>query len=89
MLHGHSGFENLTAAAGADVLNGNALANRLDGGAGGDRLDGRSVIYAQYGDIKDRLGSVALDLANSGASTILVVDDCPDEAHLDILAKRT
>jgi len=52
-----------------------------------DRLDPETLVFASYEDVKTRLAAIALDLADGGAPTILVVDDCPDEAHRDLAAK--
>jgi predicted XRE-type DNA-binding protein len=52
-----------------------------------DRLDPEALVFASYEDVKTRLGAIALDLADGGAPTILVVDDCPDEVHRDLAAK--
>ena len=52
-----------------------------------DRLKSTAVVFANYEDVKDRLGAIALDLAENGAATILVVDDCPSPVHQDLLNK--
>lgn len=52
-----------------------------------DCLESTSVVFANYDDVKDRLASVVLGLAISGAATTLVIDDCPDTVHQDILKK--
>lgn len=51
------------------------------------RLNPETLVFASYEDVKTRLGAIALDLADGGAPTILVVDDCPDEMHRDLTAK--
>lgn len=52
-----------------------------------NRLDPETLVFASYEDVKTRLGAIALDLADGGAPTILVVDDCPDDVHRDLAAK--
>lgn len=52
-------------------------------------LDPRSVIFASFDDVKDRVGIIALELAESGSCSLLVVDDCDDSTHLDLLKKIT
>lgn len=52
-----------------------------------NRLDPETLVFASYDDVEARLGSIALDLADGGAPTILVVDDCPDDVHRDLAAK--
>ncbi|MGC4098229.1 MAG: hypothetical protein QM706_14035 [Nitrospira sp.] len=39
------------------------------------------VIYADIAIVKDEVAKLALEIADAGASAILVVDDCPDDLH--------
>ena len=52
-----------------------------------DGLDASTVVFAAHGDVADRLIVIALDLAESGSPAILVVDDCSDAIHSDLLNK--
>ncbi|WP_282118869.1 hypothetical protein [Ruegeria atlantica] len=50
-------------------------------------LDTSSVVFCEFEDVSQRLGSLALNLASSGAESTLVVDDCPDSSHNDLFKK--
>ena len=47
----------------------------------GDQIDRVSVIYADQSIVRDEIPKLALQVAESGAACILVVDECPDEMH--------
>ena len=49
-----------------------------------DELDRSAVIYADLGIVGDEVGKLALEIADSGAPAILVVDDCPDDLHITL-----
>ena len=53
--------------------------NRGDTLAG--QVDTASVIYADYAIVGDEVQKLALEIAETGSSAILVVDECPDEVH--------
>lgn len=50
-------------------------------------LDTSSVVFCEFEDVAQRLGSLALNLVSSGAESILIVDDCPDSSHTDLFRK--
>ncbi|MBU2891334.1 hypothetical protein [Celeribacter halophilus] len=50
-------------------------------------LDTSSVVFCDFEDVSQRLGSLALNLVSSGAESILIVDDCPDSSHNDLFKK--
>ncbi|WP_306151662.1 hypothetical protein [Roseovarius sp. MMSF_3281] len=50
-------------------------------------LDSSSVVFCDFEDVSQRLGSLALNLVSSGAESILIVDDCPDNLHNDLFKK--
>lgn len=46
-----------------------------------DEIDNSSVIYCDGSIAGDEAVKLALELADAGLSTIIVVDECPDELH--------
>ncbi len=46
-----------------------------------DQIDTAAVIYADLPIVGDEVAKLALEIADAGWPTILVVDDCPDEIH--------
>lgn len=46
-----------------------------------DQIDATAVIYADLPIVGDEAPKLALEIADAGWPTILVVDDCPDEIH--------
>lgn len=50
-------------------------------------LDTSSVVFCDFEDVSQRLGSLALNLVSSGAESILIVDDCPDSSHNELFRK--
>lgn len=44
-------------------------------------VDRAVCIYADLDIVGDEVGKLALEMADAGASAILIVDDCPDELH--------
>jgi hypothetical protein len=50
----------------------------------GNDIDRASVIYADHAIVGDEISKLALEIADSGAATILVVDECPDDMHLKL-----
>jgi hypothetical protein len=46
-----------------------------------NQIDTAAVIYADWPIVGDEVAKLALDIADAGWPTILVVDDCPDEIH--------
>jgi hypothetical protein len=56
----------------------------------GEQADNAAVIYADYSIVGDEVGKLALEIAESGSSSILVVDECPDQIHhkLALIAQR-
>jgi hypothetical protein len=46
-----------------------------------DQIDTAAVIYADLPIVRDEVAKLALEIADAGWPTILVVDDCPDEIH--------
>jgi hypothetical protein len=50
-------------------------------------LDTSSVVFCEFEDVSQRLGSLTLNLVSSGAESILIVDDCPDSSHTDLFRK--
>ena len=56
-----------------------------------EATENAAVIYTDFTIAGDELPKLALELADSGSSTILVVDECPDEMHrklVDVLSAR-
>jgi hypothetical protein len=49
-----------------------------------DEVDTATMIYADYSIVGDEVAKLALEIAESGSSSILVVDECPDEIHRKI-----
>jgi hypothetical protein len=56
----------------------------------GEQADNAAVIYADYSIVGDEVAKLALEIAESGSSAILVVDECPDQLHhkLALIAQR-
>ena len=50
----------------------------------GDAHDRASVIYADFAIVGDEVQRLALEIADSGAATILIVDECSDNTHLKL-----
>ncbi|MBR1270321.1 hypothetical protein JQ629_22865 [Bradyrhizobium sp. AUGA SZCCT0222] len=48
------------------------------------RLNRASTIYADASIVGDEVGKLALEIADSGASAVLVIDECPDDMHLKL-----
>lgn len=46
-----------------------------------DQADNTAVIYADHSIVGDELAKLALEIAESGSSSILVVDECSDQLH--------
>ena len=46
-----------------------------------DQIGATAVIYAELPIVGDEAPKLALEIADTGWPTILVVDDCPDEIH--------
>jgi hypothetical protein len=46
-----------------------------------DQIDTAAVIYADLPIVGDEVAKLALEIADAGWPTILVVDDCPDDVH--------
>jgi hypothetical protein len=55
-----------------------------------DQADSAGVIYADYSIVGDEVAKLALEIAESGSHSILIVDECPDQLHhkLDSIARR-
>jgi hypothetical protein len=43
----------------------------------GEQADNAAVIYADYSIVGDEVAKLALEIAESGSSSILIVDECP------------
>ena len=43
------------------------------------------LVYCIYEDVKDRLTNVVRDIANSGSPALIIVDDCPNEQHTELM----
>ena len=56
----------------------------------GEQADNAAVIYADYSIVGNEVGKLALEIAESGSSSILVVDECPIRIHhkLALIAQR-
>lgn len=56
-----------------------------------DQLDRASVIYADHSLVGDEVAKLAMQIAEQGAASILVVDECPDQVHLKLasIVQRT
>lgn len=46
-----------------------------------DTLSESQIVYCLYEDVKDRLLNIAREIADTGSSALLIVDDCPDPIH--------
>lgn len=46
-----------------------------------DVLSESQIIYCLYEDVKDRLQSIAREIADTSSRALLIVDDCPDPVH--------
>jgi hypothetical protein len=46
-----------------------------------DQIDTAAIIYADLPIVGDEVAKLALEIADAGWPTILMVDDCPDEIH--------
>ncbi|MGH9908348.1 MAG: hypothetical protein ACRD8U_22520, partial [Pyrinomonadaceae bacterium] len=46
-----------------------------------DQVDNAIVIYADFSIVGDEAAKLALEIAENGSSSILVVDECPDQVH--------
>ena len=55
-----------------------------------DEIENAALIYADLSIAGDDVAKLALEIADSGSPTILVVDECPDEMHRKLvnLAQR-
>jgi len=55
-----------------------------------DEIENAAVIYADLSIAGDDVAKLALEIADAGSPTILVVDECPDEMHRKLvnLAQR-
>ena len=55
-----------------------------------DQADNTAVIYADHSIVGDEVARLALEIAESGSSSILIVDECPDQVHyrLATIAQR-
>lgn len=51
-----------------------------------DEIERTTLIYADLAVVGDETAKLALEIADAGSSTILVVDECPDETHLKLVA---
>jgi hypothetical protein len=47
----------------------------------GEQADRAAVIYADYSIVGDEVAKLALEIAESGSSSIMVIDECPDQVH--------
>jgi hypothetical protein len=56
----------------------------------GEQTDNAAIIYADYSIAGDEVAKLALEIAEGGSSSILVVDECPDQLHhkLASIARR-
>ncbi|MHC4049321.1 hypothetical protein [Bradyrhizobium sp. 25ACV] len=48
------------------------------------RLNRASTIYADASIVGEEVGKLALEIAGSGASAVLVIDECQDDLHLKL-----
>jgi hypothetical protein len=46
-----------------------------------DHIDTAAIVYADLPIVGDEVAKLALEIADAGWPTILVVDDCPDDVH--------
>ncbi|MBN8198599.1 hypothetical protein [Thalassospira povalilytica] len=58
---------------------------RTEGQRSSDEFDQANLIYTAYDDVKDNILSVVRQIARSGAFVDIVVDDCPDDVHTNLL----
>jgi len=50
-----------------------------------DEIENAALIYADLSIAGDDVAKLALEIADAGSPTILVVDECPDETHRKLL----
>lgn len=55
-----------------------------------DEIDSAALIYADFVIVGDEASKLALEIADAGSPSILVVDECPDEIHTKLagIARR-
>ena len=51
-----------------------------------DEVDTATIIYADYSVVGDEVARLALEIAEVGSSSILIIDECPDEVHWKVSA---
>ena len=50
-----------------------------------DEIDGTTILYADLGIVEDEAAKLALEIADAGSPTLLVVDECPDDVHAKLV----
>lgn len=51
-----------------------------------DEIERVALIYADLAVVGDETAKLAIEIADAGSPTILVVDECPDETHIKLAA---
>lgn len=49
-------------------------------------LSSSQLVYCIYEDVKDRLNNIVRDIANTGSPALIIVDDCPNEQHTELMS---
>ncbi|WP_125483258.1 hypothetical protein [Caballeronia choica] len=52
----------------------------------GDAIDSAALVYADLGIVGEEAAKLAVEMADSGSPTIMVVDDCPDDMHRKLMS---
>lgn len=47
-------------------------------------VDNAGIIYADYTAVGDEVAKLAMEIADTGSASILIVDECPDQLHIKL-----